>query len=68
VSEADLKLMKKNAERAFLAYCPENIIKNLEKSHEVVTNENLGMKDEQKQTRKEFSIIPENSVKIMKAH
>jgi len=68
VSEDELKLMKKNAERAFLAYCPEKIIKKLETSHEIVKNENLGMEDEQKQTRKEFFIIPENSVKIMKAH
>ena len=68
MSEDELKLMKKNAERAFLAYCPEKIMKHLADSHEVVTNENLGMKDKDKQTRKEFFIIPENSVKIMKTH
>lgn len=68
MTEDELKLMKKNAERAFLAYCPEKIMKQLESSCEVVTNENLGMKDEHKQTRNEFFIIPENRVKITKTH
>ncbi|KAG0131207.1 Alpha/Beta hydrolase protein [Tuber indicum] len=68
VTEDELMLMKKNAERAFLAYCPEKIMGRLEASHDVVKNENLGMKDSQKRTRKEFFIMPENSGEIMKTH
>ncbi|CUS07242.1 unnamed protein product [Tuber aestivum] len=68
VIQDELKLMKKNAERAFLAYCPGKIIERLATKHDVVTNENLGMKDGGGHTRRELFIIPENSVKIMKAH
>ncbi|RPA98075.1 alpha/beta-hydrolase [Choiromyces venosus 120613-1] len=69
VTEEQLAMIKKNAERAFLAYCPEKIIGQLATSKAAVTNENLGMKAaDGKTTRKEFFIVPQNSVKVIKAH